>query len=303
MKKTSIIVAGLALLFAIGGCSSNGGFKKTKSGLLYKIYSDGKNPLAQRGQFLKVHYSNKVRDSVMNSSFDGLPNYAPVDSIGPVYNAAEVFDKLRKGDSVIIVMHADSLEKRQGPLPPFIGKKDKVTLTIKVVDIMDSEEEIRSDQKEMFAARREKEIKDVEKYLADKGINTTKTDKGVFVEIIEQGTGPKVDSGKAVQVMYKGQTFEGKVFDTNKDTTFGHTDPFTLIIGQRGAIEGWDNGLRVFNEGGKGNLYIPSMMAYGPNPPPGASFKAFENLMFEVEILKVEDAPKPKARPAIPMPR
>ncbi len=33
--------------------------------------------------------------------------------------------------------------------------------------------------------------------------------------------------------------FAGKVFDSNLDTAFGHTDPFKLVIGQRGAIEGW----------------------------------------------------------------
>ncbi len=295
MKKTSFIIAGFAMLFAIGGCSSNGGFKKTKSGLLYKIYSDQKNPLAKKGDFLKLHYVNKVRDSIMNSSFDGLPTYAPVDSVGPIYNAAEVFTMLRKGDSVVIVMRADSLEGKQGPLPPFIGKKDKLTLSIKIVDILATEEDVRKDQSAMFDEKKESEIKNIESYLAEKGIKAVKTDKGVFVEVIEQGTGPKVDTGKAVQVMYKGETFAGKVFDTNKDTTFGHTDPFTLVIGRRGAIEGWDDGLRVFNEGGKGKLYIPSMLAYGPNPPQGAPFKPFENLLFEVEVIKVENAKETKS--------
>lgn len=307
MKKTSILIAGFALLFAVAGCDGKGGgFKKTKSGLLYKIISaEERNPIAKKGEFLKVHYTNKVsskaRDSVMSTSIGSLPTYAPVDSVGPIYNALEVFPLLRKGDSVTIVMLADSLEKKQGPLPPFINKKDKLILTLKVIDVLKSEDDVKKDQQVLIDKRKVDEVNEIEDYLASKKIKAQKTDKGVFVEIDQQGTGPKVDSGKTVHVMYKGKTFDGKVFDTNQDTTVSpRTEPFVLTIGQRRAIEGWDDGLRLFNEGGKGKLYIPSMLAYGPNPPQGAPFKAFENLMFDVEVVKVENAKPAPARPAMP---
>ena len=302
MKKTSTILLGLAFLFAIGGCS-NGGFKKTKSGILYKIISDGKNPLAKKGQFLKVTYTQKLRDSILSTSVGALPTYAPVDSLGPVYNPAEVFNKLRRGDSAVIVMLADSLLKKQGQLPPFIHKRDKLTLTLKVVDVFSKEEDLRKDQQAMLEQRKQVEIKDIEKYLSSKGIKAQKTEKGVFVVIDNKGDGPAVDSGKAVHVKYKGQTFAGKVFDSNMDSTFGHADPFVLVIGKRGAIEGWDDGLRLFNKGGKGKLYIPSMLAYGPNPPQGAPFKAFENLMFDVEVVDVTDAKQEAAPSRLPMQR
>ncbi|MEP7258653.1 MAG: FKBP-type peptidyl-prolyl cis-trans isomerase [Flavitalea sp.] len=297
MKKvTTSILSLMALALIISGCSKGGGFKKTKSGLLYKIISSGKGPVAKKGEFLKVHYTQKVRDSVLSTSAKGLPTYAPVDSVGPVYNPAEIFNLLRKGDSAIVVMLADSLLKKQGQLPPFIGKKDKLTLTLKVVDIFDNEELLRKDQQSLLDQKKTDEIKEIEKYLAEKNIKATKTEKGTFVEIITQGDGPKVDTGKAVHVRYKGQTFAGKVFDSNMDSAFGHSDPYVLVIGKRGAIEGWDDGLRLFNKGGKGRLYIPSILAYGPNPPQGAPFKAFENLMFDVEILDVTVPEPPKPR-------
>ncbi|MEO8584438.1 MAG: FKBP-type peptidyl-prolyl cis-trans isomerase [Flavitalea sp.] len=289
MKKTTTIILSLAVLFALGGCSK-GGFKKTKSGILYKIISDGKAPIAKKGEFLKVNYTQKVRDSILSSSYNGVPTYAPVDSVGPVYNPAEVFSMLRKGDSAIVVMLADSLMKRSGGrLPPFIHQKDKLTLTLKVVDVFKSEEELRKDQAAMMDGKKQQEIKDIEKYLNDKGIKAEKTEKGVFVQMLTKGDGPKVDTGKAVHVKYKGTTFAGKVFDSNLDSTFGHADPYVLVIGKHGAIEGWDDGLRLFNKGGKGILYIPSMMAYGANPPPGSPFKAFENLIFDVDVLDVTD--------------
>lgn len=302
MKKITTIILGMALLLVFGACSKGGGsFKKTKSGLLYKIISDGKGELAKKGEFLKVHYTQKVErtgkgDSVLSTSLGGLPTYAAVDSVGPVYNPAEIFDQLRKGDSAVIVMLADSLLKKQGQLPPFIGKKDKLTLVLKVEDIFTSEDDVRNDQQALLEDKKAQEVKDIEKYLADNNIKAEKTEKGTFVEILAKGSGPAADSGKAVHVMYKGQTFDGTVFDTNLDTTFGHTDPFVLVIGGRGAIEGWDDGLRLFSKGGKGRLYIPSMLAYGPNPPQGAPFKAFDNLIFDVEVVDVT-TPAPPAQP------
>lgn len=289
INKTTSVLLSLFIIFALGACSTGGGFKRTKSGLLYKIISDGKNPLAQKGEFIKVHYTNLVRDSVMQTSFGAMPTYAPVDSTGPTYTPTEIFGMLRKGDSAVIVMLADSLQRKQGPLPPYIGAKDKLTLIIKVLDVLKSEEDVRKDQATLFDDQRLSEQEAIRKYLADNKIEAEKTTKGVFVEIEKQGEGPKVDSGKAVYVNYKGQTFGGKVFDTNLDSSFGHAEPYVLVIGKRGAIEGWDDGLRLFNEGGKGKLYIPSMLAYGGNPPPGAPFKPFENLIFDVEIVDVTD--------------
>ena len=275
MKRTSNLLLSLVtILFVAEGCSS-GGFKKTESGLLYKIVSPGSGPIAKNGEFLKVNYTQKVRDSLISTSNGGLPTYAAVDSVGAVYNPAEVFGKLRKGDSVIIVMLADSLQKKQGMLPPFIRKGDKLTLFIRVID-------------------------EIQKYLDDKNIKAEKTSKGVFVQIEEKGDGPAVDSGKAVHVNYTGTTFGGKVFDSNVDTAFGHHEPYVFVIGQRGAIEGWDDGLRLLNKGGKAKLYIPSMLAYGPNPPPGAPFKAYENLIFDVNVLDVT-VPEQRAPQMPPM--
>ncbi len=295
MKTTTSLLLAVLVTLVAGACSG-GGFKRTKSGLMYKIISKGEGPTAQKGEILKVHFTQKVssngKDSVLSSSFDGLPTYAQVDSVGDVYNPAEVFDKLKKGDSAVIVMLADSLQKKQGQLPPFIKAGDKFMLSIKVLDIFKSEEDVRKDQTAQLEDKKSEEIKTIEKYLADKNIKAEKSTKGVFVEIKEQGQGPKVDSGKAVHVMYKGETFGGTVFDSNLDSTFGHTEPFVFVIGQRGAIEGWDDGLRLLNKGGKARMYIPSMLAYGPNAPQGAPFKAYENLIFDVEVIDVTDPPK-----------
>ena len=299
MKKTTSVLLIVALC-VLAACSQNSGFQKTKSGLQYKIISDEKGQKVKIGQFLKVHFTQKIGDSVLTSSFNGLPTYAPVDSVGAVYNPVEIFPLLRKGDSVVIVMQTDSLYKMATERPPFMKKGDKLTLTFRVVDIMNDENALRADQASLMEQQKIKEVEAIASYLEKKNIKAQKTAKGTFVVITEPGTGPTADSGKAVHVKYTGKSFDGKPFDSNIDSSFHHTDPYVLVIGNRGAIEGWDDGLRLFRKGGKGQLYVPSMLAYGGNPPQGAPFKPFENLMFDVEIVDVTDAPKQQAMPSMP---
>ena len=115
-----------------------------------------------------------------------------------------------------------------------------------------------------------------------------------MIEIENPGTEPKADTGKQVSVYYKGYTMDGKVFDTNIGKDAQHKDAYPVVLGRHSVIQGWEEGLKFFGKGGKGKLYVPSMMAYGPqgNPP---VIPAFSNLIFEVEIVDITNAPAPVA--------
>ena len=96
--------------------------------------------------------------------------------------------------------------------------------------------------------------------------------------------------------MYKGYLqSNGKVFDTNIDTSKGHTDPIQIPVGSRGAIQGFAEGLPYFGKGGKGKILIPAMLGYGSTPQ-GADIPAYSNLVFDIEVLNVTDAPKAPQR-------
>ena len=293
MKKVNLFIFCAIALFVLGSCG-NTSFKKTRSGLMYKVVSDGKGTKGKRGDILKVHFTSKLRDSILGSSYSGVPTYALVDSVGPVYSAAEIFPLLRKGDSAVVVILADTLFKR-GPenVPPFIKRKDKIVISFKVLDILPNEEARKKDEEDEITKLKAKELKVIEDYLAKNNIKAERTAKGTFVVVEKQGDGMQVDTGKQVSVMYTGKLFNGTSFDSNIDPKFQHTEPYSFVIGSQppGAIEGWDDGLRMFKKGGKGKLYIPSMLAYGANPRPGP-IKPFDNLMFDIEIVDVQDAPK-----------
>jgi FKBP-type peptidyl-prolyl cis-trans isomerase FkpA len=293
-------ISSYLLLFSLMGAvaCTNSEFKKTKSGLQYKIYSDGKGEVAKKGQFLKAEVVQKLRDSILYTSVGNMPVYMPVDSPRPVYSPIEIFSLLRKGDSAVAVMSVDTLlRKSNGQLPPFLKKKDKIIFSFKILDLFASEDLLNKDREQEVSKQKDREIKAVETYLSDNHIQAQKTEKGTYYVIQTAGDGPQVDSGKQVSVRYTGKLMpSGKVFDGNM--TGPGTEPYKFVVGSGGIIPGWDDGLRKFRKGGKGSLYLPAFLAYDQQMGPGK--KPFENLMFDVEVVDVTDAPKNAGVPGMP---
>jgi FKBP-type peptidyl-prolyl cis-trans isomerase FkpA len=299
MTKISSLILAASSLLVLGACDGGSAYKKTSSGLMYRIVSKGKGPAVKIGDFIKLHYTRKVDDSLIENTFGKMPAYAKVDSVEGQYSPVEVFRLLRKGDSVIVVEMVDTIMKKVPMgLPPYLKKGGKITTAFRVVDVFSSEDLARTDgEAEMTKerGRRDKEsdaksvdqIKEMESYLAKNNIKAQKTGKGTFVAIQDPGTGPAADSGKYVSVKYTGRLLEGnKVFESNMD---GSRPPISFMIGTGNVIRGWDEGLALLKKGGKATLYIPGFLAYGPDPGPGG--KTYESLVFDVELVDVSTTP------------
>lgn len=286
----SYLLGGLVLLSAASCMHSE--FKKTKSGLLYKIYSDGKGETAKPKQFLKANVTEKVRDSMLFSTEGAMPMYVPVDSPRPIYSPIEVFPLLRKGDSAVVIQLADTLaRKMQGQLPPWLKKKDKILVTFKVLDVFASEDALNNDRNQEMAKQKDREVKEVETYLTKNNIHAQKQTQGTYVVVASEGAGPKADSGKQVSVRYTGKLIpSGKVFQSNMEDTAANS-VYKFVIGTHTSIPGFDEGLRSFRKGGTGTLYLPAFLAYDAQRGPGGN--QFENLIFDVKVVDVTDAPPP----------
>lgn len=294
MQKTILFFLFAAAVLA--GCSNNQ-YKKSKSGLLYKIYSDEKGPIAKRGQVIKLHFRQKLKDSVLQETYTSVPGYAMVDSIGPMYNAAELFPLLRKGDSLVVVLLGDSINKKFG-LPPFMKKEDKIMLHFKVLDIFPTTEAATADRTAEFNKQKDKQAKAFTDYMAKRSAGLQKTPGGTYVDIKSVGDGVQVENGKLISVKYTGKLMPSeKVFESNMD---GATPPLEFVIGTASMIRAFDEGLLLFKKGGKGTLYVPSEMAYGEQQGPGGL--PFQPMIFDIEILDVKEAPKgqPGQQPFIP---
>lgn len=298
------LVALVAIVVSTG--CKNVDFKRTKTGLLYKIAKAGssKDSIAKTGNVIKLHFTEKLNDSVVQSTFGKLPFYTRVDTSAAVaYSPSEVLPLLRKGDSVIVVQMIDSLIKKglQPQLPPSAKKGDRLVYNVKVLDVFPNDSLARIDnakemsieqgrqQKEMAGAK-EKERQEIEAYLSKNKITAQKTPKGAYLQVIKVGDGPQADSGKQVSLKYRGTTFAGKTFDTNMDSSFHHSEPLRFVVGANTMIQGLEDAVRYLKKGGKGKVFVPAVLAYGPNPGPGGS--TYENLIFDIEVVDVAEAPR-----------
>jgi FKBP-type peptidyl-prolyl cis-trans isomerase FkpA len=328
MKPVNYFLTMIAAAVMMTSCNSVS-YQKTKSGLLYKIISSStKDSLAKTGDWLKVQFSNKLNDSVLNSSYGKMPGYAQVVAVDNIfYDVPEIFPMLKKGDSAIVVLLVDSLMKKNANagLPPFMKKGDRLILTLKVLEVFRNESLFQADRQaetekdrpramkeqeeqmaKMAKEQKEQQLKDelemeksgeaakgiaaIEAYLKQKNITAQKTGKGTFVLVKEQGAGPMADSGKYITVKYAGRTLE-------KDSVFD-SGTYPLQLGMGNVIPGWDEGLKLFRQGGKGTLYVPGFRAYGSRHP---SFKPFQSMIFDIEMLNVSDTMSKQA--AQPMPQ
>lgn len=295
MTKTLVFSTVIAAsLFAACGSTD---YSKTPSGITYKIVEKGSGPQVKIGQFLQFHYTQKVNDSLLMTSQGGSPEFTRVDSVGPVYNAAEVFRFLSKGDSVVIVQEVDTLMKQNPMLPPFLKKGDKLYLTIRVEDVFDNEQQAQAAHEKAMSGQKDRDQVIVDEYIKKNNITANKIGKGTYVKIDEQGNGPKADSGKFVSVKYRGKIMlTGKEFESTMEPG---KDPITFPLGVGQVIPGWDEGIRQFSKGGKGTLYIPGFLSYGSRPGPGG--QPNEALMFDIEVVDVQDSmPRPRQNPMMP---
>jgi FKBP-type peptidyl-prolyl cis-trans isomerase FkpA len=295
MTKISLFTTAIAATM-MAACGT-ADFSKTASGITYKIVEKGSGPQVKLGQFLKVHYTQKVNDSTLASSFGGSPAFAKVDSVGATYNPSEVFRFLHKGDSVLIVQEVDSLMKQNPAMPPFMKKGDKLYLTLRVADVLENEQQVQALQQEEMKGQELRDADAVAAYLKKNNINAEKVGKGTYVKVESAGDSPMADSGKFVSVRYRGKVMAtGKEFETNMEAG---KEALSFPLGMGQVIVGWDEGLRKFGKGGKGTLYIPGFLAYGMRPGPGG--QPNEALVFDVVMEDVADkAPAPKQNPMLP---
>jgi len=115
-------------------------------------------------------------------------------------------------------------------------------------------------------------------YISDNNLDAVATGSGLYYVIENEGSGDHPTVVSDVTVAYTGELVSGVVFD--QSSSQGAT--FNLS----GVIQGWQEGIPLFKEGGNGLLLIPSALGYG-NQPTG-SIPANSVLIFEVELLDVD---------------
>ncbi|HEY2727327.1 MAG TPA: FKBP-type peptidyl-prolyl cis-trans isomerase [Parafilimonas sp.] len=294
----------LFALFLLSMVACNMNYEKTPSGLTYKIFKGKDTVKARPGEFAKFNmkYILVDRDSVFSSTYGKIPGYGPIDTGRSVkYSFMEILPLMSEGDSAEVSISIDTL-KNMGVIPEYNAmfvKGQIIKCKVQLLKLFNNEKDMIADYQKSIDQEKDAEDKSIEDYLAKKNLKGVKTKNGAYVVIENAGDQSlKADSGKVATLMYKGYLQDnGKVFDTNMDTSKGHTDPIQVQVGSRGSIQGFSECLPYFGKGGKGKFLIPSMLGYGGTPQ-GADIPAYSNLIFDIEVMNVTDAPPtPRGNP------
>ncbi|CCM10446.1 Peptidyl-prolyl cis-trans isomerase [Cardinium endosymbiont cEper1 of Encarsia pergandiella] len=282
-------------------------FVTTPSGLSYKTIgkkSSGKK--VQDGQWIKVFITMKVihkkeanrKESIRINQkeciflFDN--NFQSKDK-----RIAEMIGMMQEKQRVVFKCTPQYYLDEENPAhlaqllkQCALNQEDTLMFDIKLDKIMTDQE-----YSQMLAQSRSAQLaKDKQliiDYLTTHHIQASSTDSGLFYTIDQPSQGRPVVKGQTIKVHYTGRLLDGTIFDTSVEEVAKANNlynphkgyqPFEFRVGERGVIQGWQEGLLLLKKHEKARLFIPSILAYGPD---GIKGVIPENaiLLFEVEVV------------------
>jgi FKBP-type peptidyl-prolyl cis-trans isomerase len=184
----------------------------------------------------------------------------------------------------------------QGLKDGLAGGKTQLTEEEARAIIMEVQNDVQKQQQEKV-----KQLGDTNKKEGDAFLAANKAKEGVVTlpsglqyKILTAGTGPKPALTDTVSCNYRGTFVNGTEFDSS----YKGGKPVSFPV--NGVIKGWTEALQLMPVGSKWQLFIPSDLAYGPGGRPGMPPNS--TLVFEVELLSVQEKKPEAAAPDTPQP-
>lgn len=298
MKKI-LKMAAIMLIGAMITTSCNtDGYKKTKSGLVYKFIECNKDAQQLKiGDVLVGTCTMRLDDSIL-FVVDAPDRIMMVNETTFPGDLNEGLQMMHLGDKCIIGVSADSLHKYGMQFPAFYKENAGMRLyyEINLTDII-SQEEMRQEREVYFENLRqaqEAEAENLANYVKKHNIKATPDEDGLYIIVNKKGNGQKVEIGRNVAINYTGKLLDGKVFDTSVEKVAKENGlyvdgrkytPLEYRVGDANLIQGWQKGVINQPAGTKLTLIMPSSLAYGPvdNGP----IPANSSLIFDIEIVSV----------------
>jgi FKBP-type peptidyl-prolyl cis-trans isomerase len=108
---------------------------------------------------------------------------------------------------------------------------------------------------------------------------------GLQYKVIKAGDGKKPTAADVAVCRYRGALLDGTEFDNSSKRKGGGSISFPV----KGVIKGWQEALQLMPAGSRWQLFVPSDLAYGERGVPRANIGPNATLVFEVELLSVND--------------
>ena len=178
-------------------------------------------------------------------------------------------------------------------LQGFKDQKDSLSLSIATEDVdailqaysmkrqQEQMEEQQKQQEAQFGNMKEEGIKFLEENKQNPDVKVTAS--GLQYIVMKEGKGKQPTTSSIVTAHYVGMFSDGSVFESSVESGKPIDFPVT------GVIPGWTEGLQLMKEGAKYKFFIPQELAYGANPNPNGPIKPYQALVFEVELIKVNN--------------
>lgn len=276
MKKILMAAAILCLVLIIN-CSKKNEVVTLESGLQFLDDSLGTGREAKENDLCTIHFAgwivndtsklfsdwradqNKMQFSIGDSKLRNQPLKFVIGTNSFIKGSDEGIYGMKIGGKRTIVIPSKLAygEAGIGPVPPNTDLK----VVVELVDVKD---------------RVVVEMWDVPESLIKETLS------GLKYAIVVEGEGANADSGKVVTVNYSGFLLDGTKFDSSVE----RDEPFSLILGMKQVIPGWEEGLKFMKKGSKVRLIVPPQLGYGATEV--GKIPANSTLIFDVEMIDIQ---------------
>lgn len=292
MKKIDSGIYAILILFLVGfaACSTSEykGFKKTHSGIYYKIHTKDNEDTVKvaLGKVITMDMKYSTVDSVIydNKAINQtirFPLQTP-EYEGDIYEALAL---LVKGDSATFIIDAASFftQTAKQPSPPtFLKEGDKLYFDVLIKDVQ-TEEDIQAENNARLDSLKAIEPGLIAQYIADHQITAIPDSNGIYYIEKEAGKGKQAAKEMWVDVHYSVSMLNGAVLFNSRDRG---ADPMQFQVGNRFENDGFQLVVQKMKKGGKAEALIPSLLAFGAQGA-GDVVPPYTPLYYNIELVDV----------------
>jgi FKBP-type peptidyl-prolyl cis-trans isomerase len=250
--------------------------QKQSSGLyLVPIVTNANAPMATTGQVVSMLYTGQLLNGTVFGSTSQQNNYPLNFTLGInrlLLGVEQGVALMHKGDKAVLLIPSGLAYGPDSPSSS-IPANSVLRFEVEVTDL-NPDYKVPDDYI-------------ITKYLADNKITTAqKQPSGLYyVPGTTNPSGPLASAGKTASVLYTGRFVVGSSTIFDASSQHGNV-PFDFVVGKGQVIPGWDEGIALMRKGEKGQLLIPSALAYGARG--SSTIPANTVLRFDVEVTDVK---------------